>query len=158
MAIRKTKYEPPKRVKTIEGELQNIFELASIGLRPASIGRKLGYSTEDFNKLLSTRIDGQPIFQNAFLDGEAEFEEFNARIIDDGLHSDQVSESKKMQAARDNLKSKFEEWAPQVRSMKVVVEDKTTEFSFEDFTPEELAKIEQNSAAQDAQGEDGAEE
>lgn len=149
MATRNLTYFEPKRVKTKAGERQNIYELASIGLSKRSIATRLGYTAADFQKLMDYKeADIQP-FQLAYEAGVAEFEEFNARIIDEALHDPEASVGIKVKVARDNLKAKSEEWAPQTRAVKVQLEAGPAELVFESFTQEELDKIAEESAAHD---------
>ncbi len=141
MAKRETTYIEPTRVKTIKGECQLIYELASIGMSKRSIAVRLGYSFADFQKLIEHETAAIQPFRLAYDAGEAEFEHVNSQTLIDILEDDNESAGIKAKIARDNLKAKSEEWAPQTRAVKIQVEDAANVFTFEAYSEAEQEAI-----------------
>lgn len=153
MARNRHYQEPNKEPRTVKGECQKVYELATIGLSKKSIASRLGYLQADFQKLLDHEVAGIHPFQHAYESGRAEFEENNARVLDEILENPEVSEGIKAKIARDNLKT-IEEWAPASKTVKVQVEDAGNVFHFEALTEEEQAAIKAENETDESTEED----
>jgi hypothetical protein len=141
MATRNKYYAEPERIKTITGECQFIYELASMGLSQRSIGTRLAYKPEDFQKLLSAKVKDKQPFLAAYEAGMAEFEHVNAQTLIDAIEDPESVTGIQVKVARDNLKAKFEDWAPQTRAVKVQIEDAAQVLQFEAYTEKEEEAI-----------------
>ncbi|MDP4299918.1 hypothetical protein [Leptothrix discophora] len=125
---------------------QQVYNFAASGYSKRSIASKLGVSLSDFEIILS---DGSNGIQIAYDAGCAMFEEVHIEALEAIMDDPETSKGLKAKIARENLKAKSEEWAPQTRAVKVTVEKGPTEYQFESFTEAEITNIVQSSLEAD---------
>lgn len=110
------------------------------GLSNRSIAAKCNMTLSEFIDALNTEEHGIKPLQILMDQARAEFEAIRVEAKDQLMNSADTSNGLRYKIIREDLKT-LEEWAPATRAVKVTVEKAPTEFSFESFTPEELAKI-----------------